>query len=117
LVARGLAASNENLEFVPPESKIRMRARSGAGASLGTMPDYSADVIGVRISGVRPGTPAQKVGLQTDDIIIGLAGQEIESVQQYSDVLNALKVGEETEIVIERDGQRLTLKITPVARQ
>jgi dipeptidyl aminopeptidase/acylaminoacyl peptidase/biopolymer transport protein ExbD len=117
LVVRGFAGSDGNFEFIPPESKIRMRARSGASASLGTMPDYAADVMGVKISGARPGTPAAKVGLQADDIIIGLAGKEIESVQEYSDVLNTLKVGEETEIVIERDGARMTLKITPVARQ
>lgn len=117
LVARGLASSDEKMEFIAPESKIRMRARSGATASLGTMPDYSADVIGVRISGVRAGTPAHKVGLQPDDVIIGLAGKDIESVQEYSDVLNTLKIGEETEIVIERNGERISLNITPVARQ
>jgi Tol biopolymer transport system component len=117
LIARGLAGSDEQLAFVAPEPKIKRDARSGAGASLGTIPSYSSDVIGVKISDVRPGAPAQKAGLKPNDIIVELAGTEIEDIQAYSDLLAELPIGKETEVVVEREGKRLTFKITPVARQ
>jgi biopolymer transport protein ExbD len=117
LIARSLALSDEQLAFVAPEPKIKRVARSGAGASLGTIPSYSADVIGVKISDVRPGTPAQKAGLKPNDIIVELAGSEIEDVQAYADLLAKLPIGKETEVVVEREGKRLKFKITPVARQ
>lgn len=117
LIARGLAVTDEQLAFVAPEPKIKRAARAGGGASLGTIPAYGEDVVGVKISDVRPGTPAQKAGLKPNDIIVKLAGRELEDVQAYSDLLGELPIGKETEVVVERDGKQLTFKITPIARQ
>ena len=45
-----------------------------------------------------------------------LAGRSIESIYDYTYALDALAVGEEVGIVVERDGQRLPLRIVPGSR-
>ena len=69
------------------------------------------------IGDVLPGTPAAKAGLLAKDIIIELAGRKVENVYDYTYAIEALKVGQETEIVVQRGSVTLRLKITPLSRQ
>ena len=45
------------------------RCTPGYGAYLGTVPDMTDSPGGVRLLGVRAGSPAEKAGLRGDDII------------------------------------------------
>ncbi|MDX2001068.1 MAG: M28 family peptidase [Chitinophagales bacterium] len=104
-----------------PYAKVQMTA-SQTGTSrgftvyLGTIPDYVAEVEGVKLSGVREGGPAERAGLKKDDIIIKLAGKDIKNVYDYTYVLGDLKAGEKIDISILRDGKQLTLEITPESK-
>src|SRR5207237_5170310 len=44
---------------------------------VGSVPDYAEQVEGVKLSGRRPGSPAEKAGLKSGDIIVQLAGKSI----------------------------------------
>ncbi len=91
--------------------------RGGARAYTGTVPDFSgADVAGTRIADVRAGGPADKAGLKGGDIIVEFAGRKISNLQDYSDALIGVKIGQPVEIVVDRGGERLTFTITPTAR-
>ncbi len=57
-----------------------------------------------------------KHGVEGGDIIVGLAGRKILNIYDYTDAMAALKVGEETEIVVKRGEEELTLKLTPGSR-
>ncbi len=92
------------------------RARGGFRVSLGTIPDYAAEVVGVKLTGVREGSPAARAGLQADDIIVGLAGRDIRSVYDYTYVLQELEPGQEVEVVVLRGAQRLTFKLVAAQR-
>jgi Tol biopolymer transport system component len=84
------------------------------GASLGTIPDYSGPPpgkTGMPLSGVRPGGPADKAGLKRGDLIVGLAGKEIRSIEDLMFVLRQAQPGDAVTVVIERDGERLELPI------
>ena len=72
---------------------------------------------GVKLSGVRAGGPADKAGLKGGDVIVEFAGQKIANIYDYTYALDAVKIGQPVEIVVVRDGQRVTLKITPEARK
>lgn len=80
--------------------------------TMGVMPDYAADVKGMRIDGVTKGKPAEKAGLQKGDIITKIGDNSIADVYQYMDALNKFKKGESTKITIVRDGKELVLDIT-----
>jgi len=89
----------------------------GRRAYTGTVPDFAASgITGVRLSDVRPGGPADKAGLKAGDTIVEFAGQKITNLRDYSDALLGAKVGQAALIVVERDGRRITLTITPTAR-
>ena len=69
------------------------------------------------LSGVTKDAPAAKAGLLAKDIVIELAGRKVENVYDYTYAIEALKVGQETEIVVQRGSVTLRLKITPLSRQ
>ncbi len=88
----------------------------GFNVYLGTIPDYAAEVTGVQLSGVRPGGPADGAGLQARDILIELAGKEIQNIYDYTYILGELEVGKEVKMVILRDGEKMEIKIVPGSR-
>jgi hypothetical protein len=90
-------------------------AIKGKMPKLSLMPDYTADEDGkgMRIESVTPGGPAEKGGLKAGDLVIELAGKPIKNTTQYMQALQAHKAGQELEMVILRDGMKVTLKVTP----
>jgi S1-C subfamily serine protease len=55
--------------------------------------------------------------LKAGDKVVKLAGREVKNVYDYTYALGEMKAGQEYEIEVMRDGQRLTMKITPEARK
>jgi C-terminal processing protease CtpA/Prc len=105
------------LDTQPVFSKVKgqageMQPRGELRAYLGTIPDYGEEVEGVKLSGVREGSPAAKAGLQGNDVIIEFAGVRIKNVYDYTYVLQEQKPGEAVEIVVLRNGQRIVSKAT-----
>ena len=84
---------------------------------LGTIPNYADSNDGLKLDGVRDDSPAAKAGLRAGDRIVKLAGRDIHNVYDYTYALGEMKAGQEYEVEVSRDGQRLTLKITPAARK
>jgi Tol biopolymer transport system component len=119
--ARGLIA---DLVTAPqrPDYVSVARSQTGGGrdqlrAYLGSIPDYAQEVEGVKLSGVRGGSPAEKGGLRGGDVIVAFAGQAIKNIYDYTYALDAVKIGQPVEIVVLRNGQRVTLTVTPEARK
>jgi putative serine protease PepD len=67
---------------------------------------------GVKISGVREGSPAQQAGLQAGDIIIRFDSTEIKDLQGMTDALRARKPGEKVKITVLRADQEVVLDAT-----
>ncbi len=117
LITRSLATSDELPNYIRQEAKPKQEVRGGLRAYLGTVPSYGDDVVGVMLSDVSKGGPAEKAGVKGGDIIVGLCGKDIENIYDYTAILDAIKIGQETTIVVMRDGERLELKLTPGSRQ
>jgi len=88
----------------------------GYGAYLGTVPDMAGDSGGVKLSGVRAGSPAEKAGLQRDDVITRIGDMPISDLQAMTDALRAHKPGDVVPITVQRDGKPLTVTVTLGAR-
>jgi Zn-dependent M28 family amino/carboxypeptidase len=93
------------------------RAAGGFRVYLGTIPSYAEGGEGLKLDGVREDSPAAKAGLKAGDVIVKLAGSDVKNVYDYTQVLGQLKAGEEYEVEVMREGQRLKLKLTPAARK
>jgi Zn-dependent M28 family amino/carboxypeptidase len=116
LIARSQAQAASPPDYIKVEN-TQSQGRVG-NVFLGTIPDYATEgVKGVKLSGVVQGGPAAKAGVQGGDVIVGLGGAALENIYDYMQAMNGLKVGQETGIVVERDGKRLSLKMTPTVRE
>jgi Tol biopolymer transport system component len=120
-LARGILVDLEKTER-PAYAKVTRRdsttgSRENLRAYLGTIPDYAAEVQGVKLSGVRAGGPAEKAGIRGGDVIVEFGGTKISSIYDYTYALDAVKIGQPLQVVLLRDGQRLTMTVTPEARK
>ncbi|MDQ6635522.1 MAG: M28 family peptidase [Gemmatimonadota bacterium] len=87
--------------------------RESSGAYLGSIPDMSAaDVPGLRLSGVRAGSPADLGGLRAGDVIVAFGGRKVKDLYSYTDALYANKPGDRVEVVFLRNGSRQTTSVT-----
>jgi Tol biopolymer transport system component len=113
-----LAQTNERPDLAKVERKGPIAGgRETLRAYLGTIPDYTTDVTGVSQSGVRGGSPAEKGGVKGGDVIVEFAGQKIANIYDYTYALDAVKIGQPVKMIVERNGQRMTLTVAPEARK
>ncbi len=70
---------------------------------------------GVLVDRVFPGTPAEKVGLTRGDIIMRVDGQRVNDVTEFSQILNAEKIGKKFELSILSKGKRRSVKLKTTA--
>ncbi len=99
-----------------PSRPPRGPGGSGRRVSFGTMPDFAFSGPGVKVAGVTPGSPAEKAGVQEGDIIRRFAGQEVESLRGYSEILKGLEAGQTVTVVLDRDGEEQTLEAVLAVR-
>lgn len=118
LITRSLATAEKAPDYIRQEPSANSPRRRTSRIYLGTIPDYSqTDIEGARISGVAKGGPAEAAGMQSGDIVVKMAGQAIGNIYDYSHALDSLKTGVPVEVVVLRDGKRVTLTLTPGARE
>jgi S1-C subfamily serine protease len=66
---------------------------------------------GLRLTGVRAGSPAELGGLKPGDIIVEFGGKPVKDLYQYSDALYSHKPGDEVTVVVLRGTERVTVKV------
>ncbi len=98
-------------------AKAEADTRTTFRVSLGTMPSYGESSDGLKLESVREGSPAAVAGIRAGDKIVRLAGRDIRNVYDYTQALSEMKAGEEYEVELLRDGQRLKVKVTPAERK
>jgi regulator of sigma E protease len=64
------------------------------------------------VGGLRPGGPAERSGLERDDLIVAIDGRPMTDTSQVAPAINA--GGRVVEIEVERDGQRRTIRVEPI---
>ena len=107
-------AQREALTYQASQAPAPVGDPRGYGASLGTIPDYADDGAGggMLLAGVRAGGPADQAGMQRGDRIVELAGETVGDIYDLMYVLQEARPGQETTVVVERGGERLTLPVT-----
>ena len=112
-----LISADARPEYVKVErNKPEEGSRGTLRAYLGTIPDYTTEDVGVKLSGVIAGGPADKAGLKGGDVIIEFGTKKIGNIYDFTYALDAVKIGEPVEVVVMRDGKQVKLKVTPEAR-
>ena len=86
-------------------------AKSSFKVTLGIMPDYTFSGSGVRVDGVSDGKIAQKVGIQTGDVVEQLGDIKFTDVQGYMGALGKFKKGEASKVKVKRGNKELWFDI------
>ena len=94
------------VDAAPPQMAM---GGSGYGANLGTIPDMSESPGGVRLSGVRAGSPAQHAGLQAGDIITALGAKTVGNLFDMTEALRSHQPGDTVVITVTRGEQAVHL--------
>ncbi len=120
--AEGLVLDLVSAAERPDFARVERSDKAGGSretlrAYLGTIPDYATEVKGVKISGVRGGSPAEKSGLAGGDVIVEFGGQKITNIYDYTYALDAVKIGVAVKVTVERGGQRMEFSVVPEARK
>jgi len=101
------AAANRGGDDAPPKMPT---------VRLGISPDYAGgDKPGLRVETVTPEGIAAKAGVKDGDRIVKLGDYKVKDIVSYMEALGNFKAGDEIDIVVERDGQTVTLKATLTA--
>jgi hypothetical protein len=77
---------------------------SGYGAYLGTIPDMTGSPGGVRVNGVRAGSPAEQAGLKAGDVITAIGSKQVANLFDMTEALRSHQAGDTVVIVTKRDG-------------
>ncbi len=111
-----IQSRDERPTYAVAKSEANTRS-TGFKVSLGTVPSYGDSTDGLKLDAVREGSPAAAAGLRAGDKIVKLAGRDVRNVYDYTQALSEMKAGQEYEVEVLREGQRLSMKITPAARR
>lgn len=79
--------------------------------TLGVIPDYGFTGTGMRIDGVSKGKTAERIGLQTGDILLQLGEYKFVDVMSYMTALQHFKKGEKTTLRILRGTEEKTFEL------
>ncbi len=67
---------------------------------------------GVRITEIRPGSPAEKAGLLKQDLVTALAGMRVRQLSDLTEILGVYEPADVVEFDILRDGAPKKIKVT-----
>jgi hypothetical protein len=111
-VVREIGDRPDRLTFQQATSPRPVAARQGSGVYLGTIPDMgAADVEGMRLTGVRAGSPGDSAGLKAGDVIVRFGDHEVKDIYTYTDAMNAYKPGDEVMVEVLRAGERVSVRV------
>lgn len=99
------------LAFLPTRNKSMGSSRSFK-VTMGVMPSYTADVVGLQVDGVTDGRPAQKAGIVAGDIIIQIGDFPVKDVQSYMEALGKFEKGQQVPVKIKRNQEEKTFQVT-----
>lgn len=98
----------------PPTQAAASSSSSGGGYGpyLGTIPDMTPRDFGLRLTGVREGSPAALAGLRPGDVVVEFDGKPVTDIYAYTYALQAKSPGDQVVIVVERGGERVSVTAT-----
>jgi len=114
----GASSDNAGVGFAVPSDTIVLIAQrivNGESLELGFL-GVSGDTLtdgtmGAIVTGVVEGAPAEEAGMEVGDLIISVNGEVVRTMEELAAVFKFFRPGELVDIVVLRDGERMTFPI------
>jgi aminopeptidase YwaD len=113
-LVRALADRDDRLPFVRVTVAATPSAGGGGyGPFFGIVPDFAeVPEPGVRITGTRAGSPAERAGLRAGDRIVRFAGVTVRTLDDLTFALRSRRPGDTVDVSYVRDGAETTVQAT-----
>jgi putative serine protease PepD len=114
------SGGNDGVGFAIPSNTVRsivsqlISSGNVSHAYLGVSVQAASD--GVQVQQVRGGTPAQRAGLRTGDVITAIDGTKVTSTAQLQAAIDAKRPGDTVSLAYKRNGKTHTAKVTLATR-
>jgi serine protease Do len=111
--------AHEVYDRLRTEGKI---SRGWLGVAMEEVSEGSAKQLGLKlpagvmVAEVVPGSPAQRAGLQADDVIVRWNGQKVADPMDLSRAVAKTKIGVKVEVGLIRDGKPITRSVEVAER-
>ncbi len=115
-IVRELDAAAQAPSFVRVASQAQQGDRRPMRVSTGAIPDYAYDGAGLKLSGVRADSPAEKAGLLAGDVIVKFKDKAVTNIYDYMYILQELSPGEAVEVQVKRGESVVMLTVTVAGR-
>jgi C-terminal processing protease CtpA/Prc len=79
--------------------------------TLGVVPDYAFDGVGMRIDGVTEGRPAAKAGLKSGDIVVQIGENKVLDMMSYMKALGKFSKGDKAEVTVKRGKEDMKVQV------
>ncbi len=103
--------NNDDFNFSLPDLNKIEGFRYSSRARVGLQVQDMESGKGVKVLGVTENTPADKAGLKKDDVITGVNGKDISSVDELREATQDLKEGSSLQLNYSRNNQSQTAEI------
>jgi serine protease Do len=120
-IGLGFSIPSDNVQFVVDQLRKYGTVKAGfLGAHIQQVtPDIARavglpEISGAIVDDVVPGGPAEKAQVQTGDVILQVGSQKITDTRAVARAVAIAPIGQPTDLMIWRDGQAHTLRVTVV---
>src|SRR5207244_12277634 len=78
----------------------------------------TSHTVGAVIARVDPGSPAERAGLHTGDLVVAINGLPVRSGPQLRNMIGLTRIGDEVELTVDRRGaeHRLAVRVDPAGQ-
>jgi len=105
------------VKAAPPKAGPHGGAGRGYGPYFGSIPDFGEPVEGVRLSGVRAGSPADQAGVKKGDVLVEFGGLSVKNLQDFTIALRRHAPGDTVKLKVRRGERVLELEATLSRRE
>ena len=78
---------------------------AGYGPFFGVVPEFGeSERSGVRVGGVRAGSPAERAGVRQGDVIVAFGGLTVRTLEDFTFALRGRRPGDRVEVTVLREG-------------
>jgi len=99
------------LTFQKTKGDSGRMSHAAFSVTLGIMPDYMAEIKGLKVDGVTPDRPAERAGILKDDIIVKIGEYDVDDIYTYMNCLSKFRKGDSTVVVVQRGDKTLNLDV------
>ena len=104
--------SHEISDFDYVETQSERKENPSFSVTLGIMPDYLSEEIGLRIDGVSKGKLASRIGILKGDIILKMGNVTVTDIMTYMEALSKFKSGDSTTVKVKRNSKNIIFNVT-----